>query len=60
MELIAANTRINAKPNVVFTALTTTDGVHRWWTGDAEMCRDTGGPAVFRFDTIESIATRSK
>jgi uncharacterized protein YndB with AHSA1/START domain len=30
MGFIAANTRINARPAVVFTALTTTDGVRRW------------------------------
>ena len=53
MELIAANTRINAKPAEVLTALTTTDGFRHWWTDDAEVGRDIGAPAIFRFGTIE-------
>jgi uncharacterized protein YndB with AHSA1/START domain len=53
MELIAANARINAKPAEVLTALTTTDGFRHWWTDDAEVGRDIGAPAIFRFGTIE-------
>jgi hypothetical protein len=53
MELIAANTRINARPAPVFTALTTTDGVRHWWTDDAEVGSDIGGPAILRFGTTE-------
>jgi len=53
MELIAANTRINAKPAVVIAALTTTDGFRRWWTDDAKVGRNIGAPAIFRFGTIE-------
>ena len=53
MELIAANTRINAKPAGVLTALTTTDGFRHWWTDDAEVGRVIGAAAIFRFGTIE-------
>jgi uncharacterized protein YndB with AHSA1/START domain len=53
MELIAANIRIAARPAAVITALTTTDGVRRWWTDDAHLGRDIGTPAIFRFGAIE-------
>jgi len=53
MGLIAANTRINAQPTVVLAALTTSDGVCQWWTDEAEVGRDIGAPAIFRFGTIE-------
>src|SRR5262245_54794737 len=53
MELIAANTRVNAKPSGVLAALTTTDGFRRWWTDDAEVGCDIGAPAIFRFGTSE-------
>jgi hypothetical protein len=53
MGLIAAHTRINAKPAAVLTALTTTDGVRYWWTDDADVGCDIGAPAIFRFGTIE-------
>src|SRR5262245_11879009 len=53
MELIAANTRVDAKPSGVLAALTTTDGFRRWWTDDAEVGRDIGAPAIFRFGTSE-------
>jgi hypothetical protein len=42
MELIAANRRINAKPAVALTALTTTDGVRLWWTDEADVGCDIG------------------
>jgi hypothetical protein len=53
MELIGANIRINAKPTLVLTALTTTDGFRHWWTDDAEMGREIAAPAIFRFGAIE-------
>jgi len=53
MRLITASAHINAKPAEVLTALTTADGFRHWWTDDAEMARDIGAPAIFRFGTIE-------
>jgi uncharacterized protein YndB with AHSA1/START domain len=53
MELIADSTRVNASPAAVLTALTTTDGFRRWWTDDAEVGREIGSPAIFRFGVIE-------
>lgn len=53
MELIADSVRTYAKPAAVLTALTTTDGFRHWWTDDAEVGRDIGAPAIFRFGTIE-------
>ena len=53
MGLIAANTRIHAQPTVVLDALTTSAGVRRWWTDEAEMGRDIGAPIVLRFGAIE-------
>src|SRR5262245_11318942 len=53
MELIVANTRINAKPSAVLAALTTTDGFRHWWTDDAEVGRDIGALAIFRFGASE-------
>jgi hypothetical protein len=38
---------------VVLTALTTTDGVRRWWTDDADVGRAIGARAIFRFGTTE-------
>jgi uncharacterized protein YndB with AHSA1/START domain len=53
MGLIAANTRINARPAEVVTAVTTSGGFRSWWTDDAEVGREVGARAIFRFGTIE-------
>jgi len=53
MALIALNIRVDAKAAVVLAALSTTEGFRHWWTDEAEMGREIGAPAIFRFGTIE-------
>ena len=41
--------RIHAAPERVYQALTTAEGIHKWWTRDAELDSTIGGACEFRF-----------
>jgi uncharacterized protein YndB with AHSA1/START domain len=41
--------RIHATPERVYDAITTADGIHNWWTQDADLDSAVGGFGEFRF-----------
>jgi uncharacterized protein YndB with AHSA1/START domain len=41
--------RLEAAPSIVFDAISTADGVRRWWTDDADLESRIGGRGVMRF-----------
>ena len=41
--------RIHASPERIYRALTTADGIHGWWTRDADLDDAVGGTGEFRF-----------
>lgn len=41
--------RLSAPPSAAYAALTTSEGVRRWWTPDAHMDAHVGGHGEFRF-----------
>jgi uncharacterized protein YndB with AHSA1/START domain len=47
MEKISTQRNITARPSNVHSAITTTEGLRGWWTGDAEV---KGNEAEFRFN----------
>lgn len=42
-------TRIHSSPDRVYKAITTADGIHNWWTRDADLDATVGGFGEFRF-----------
>jgi uncharacterized protein YndB with AHSA1/START domain len=47
--------RIKARPDRVYAALTTPEGIHGWWTGDAQLDDHVGGEGVFRFSGAQHL-----
>jgi uncharacterized protein YndB with AHSA1/START domain len=41
--------KINASPELVYQALTTSEGIRNWWTRDADLDSTIGGEGEFRF-----------
>src|SRR5271166_6239939 len=46
--------RIQAPPERVYQAVTTADGIRRWWTRDADLDTEVGGVGEFRFPNYGS------
>jgi uncharacterized protein YndB with AHSA1/START domain len=47
--------RIAAPPPLVYRALTTADGIRRWWTRDADLDEVRGGTGAFRFNGGKAV-----
>ena len=49
--------RIHASPERIYRALTTADGIHGWWTRDADLDEAVGGRGEFRFYGGKGVTT---
>ncbi len=49
MESYNKKISINAKPESIYNAITTKEGLTHWWTNDVEVYSHVGGTATFRF-----------
>ena len=49
--------RIHASPERIYRALTTADGIHGWWTRDADLDDAVGGTGEFRFYGGKGVTT---
>jgi uncharacterized protein YndB with AHSA1/START domain len=49
--------KIAVAPQEVYQALTTAEGIRRWWTDNADLDEQVGGKGIFRFHYDQTVET---